>query len=392
MNVPARPLALACVLSLGCGGAPPPRPVTDPGWPAHPPTQTVTCGPALPICPHTASLRVRWPEGGHAPADARVTLDGEALDATEVELGACAAPGMHALVVQSPTDEPDGQASTVRTGSGPIEILPGIETRVSLSRSAAPGRIDAQISRAVTDIQATVASLGEVELPAIAYDATPEERRVFAPVLGAAFDAWRARLARVSELADEQGDAILRTASRDHETRSSAIAVTIAEERPSADRLVAIQRAMRTEIDAAAAMIAVERACPLYADQEPRAPLAAVSFDARPYSTPSVSVARLRVAIDDVEVLDSGSAEGEELFEHTLADGVVPPGEHVVRAEATFSPRADGTAGSGRRLRVLGERRVSVPASGGRFVVRARDTGPPTAELQQRLVVEIALP
>lgn len=361
-------LSLALVaLAPGCGGGAAHPASGDPDWPAHPPTRTASCGAPLGACPGMSSIRVRWPDGAHVPEGAVVTLDGDALDLAEVELGVCAAPGMHVLRVDSPTVEADGNAG--RRGAGvSVEILAGAETRVVLATGAVPGAYDATAELVSLDVGAMVAALGDAELPAIAYDATPEERRVYAPTLAAAFDAWRARLERVHTFAQTQRDAVLESAATDHEARAQSIALTIAEDRPSADRLSSIRRAMQNEIEAASRMIALERECPVYSDDEDAVTLAQVSVDARPYTGPSNVVVRVRVAIDEVEVLDVGSPRGSELFEHAVGEGLVPPGLHYVRTEATFATR-DGVPGR----RVLEAEQVLVPPSGTRISVRVRE-------------------
>lgn len=379
------------VIAPGCGASPPVRRAHGDAWTAHPPTQTAECGVPLSACAHAASLRVRWPDGAHAPAAARITLDAREIAPEEVELGVCADPGEHVLRIATPLTEPDGTV-TQRSLAATIEILAGAETRLALSRGTNATALAADATMVSIDATATVAALGDAELPSVAYDATPEERRVFAPVLSAAFDAWRARLARVATFAEQQDDVVLRTAAADHVTRSDAIALTIAEDRPSADRLAAIRRAMQTEIGAASEMIAVEHACPLYGDESPHPLLAPVSVDARPYASDHLFVTRLRVAIDDVEVLDAGSADGGELIERTIADGVVPPGEHDVVAEATFASRAIGATGRGERPRVLREERLAIGTEGLRIRVRARDTGTRDTAIDVRLVVEITAP
>jgi hypothetical protein len=348
-------LSLLCV--AGCGASTPARTPGGSGWTAHPPTEHVTCGAATPLCTDAASLRVRWPDGAHAPDGARFLLDGDPVDAAEAELSVCAVPGTHALRL-------DGAMPMS------IEVVPGAETRVALARGTA-GLLTSEVTLGAIDVGATVASLGRGELPTIAYDATPEERRVFGPVLGAAFDAWRARLARVTQLAESQHDAVLRAACDDHEARANAIAVTIAEERPSADRLAAIRRAMATEIEAAGTMIAIERSCPLYAEHDPEATLSSITFEARPYVGTSTAVVRIRVAIDEVEVLDTGAPREAELFDRAVVDGVVPPGEHVVTAEVTFADRGGGHP----RRPILPQARITVPSTSTIVLVRALGDG-----------------
>jgi len=308
------------------------------------------------MCLDAASLRVRWPEAARAPAGAAVVLDDASIMPSEAELGVCAAPGAHTLRVQG---------ALART----IEILPGAETRVALSAGQA-GTLAADVSFGTIDVPAMVASLGTTELPSIAFDARPEERRVFAPVLAAAFDAWRARLTRVTEIAATQTDSTLRTACADHEIRANAIALTLTEERPSADRLAGIRRAMESEVAAAGTMIPIERSCPLYAD-EASTDTTPLTIEARPYVGPSTSVVRIRIAIDDVEVLDTGAPQPVELFERVVADGIVPRGEHVVAAEVTFADRG----GLHARRPVLPTRPLTVLAAPMRIVIRALGDG-----------------
>lgn len=383
-------VGIACLaFGPGCGAATAVRASADPDWPATPPTQSVLCGAPLGACPHSAAIRMRWPEGIHAPLDARVTLDEQTLDPTEIELGVCAVPGVHALRIATPQDEADGTVSQ-RSAALPVEVLAGVETRVALSRAVGMGTLGGVATLSPIDIGATVRALGEVDLPAIGLDATPEERRVFAPVLASAFDAWRERLARVAGLAESTRDVALRTAATDHEARAQAISVTIAEERPSADRLAAIRRAMQSEVDAAASMIAVEHECPLYTHHDPTPSLAPVSVEARRYTGTATFVARLRIAIDDVEVLDSGWADADGIFDARVVEGLVPPGEHVVMAEATFAARPVGvSAPFERRIRVLRDARMTVPPEGARVRVRALERGTPTMPIEQRLTVEI---
>lgn len=387
-------LALVCVglgvTLAGCGASAAESGPRDPSWPATPPTQTVTCGAPLGSCPHSSSLRVRWPQGARVPGDAQISVGERSVDAAEIELGVCAAAGTYPVRVSGAVQEDETNVSQ-RGASFSAEVLAGVETRVALSRAPTPGALTAQVELVPLDVGATVAALADVTFPSIASDATPEERRVFGPVLGAAFDAWRARLTRVRALAETQHDAVLRAAALDHEGRAEAIAATIAEERPSADRLAAIQRAMRTEAEEAAAMIAIEHACPLYAHRDPGPTLAPVAIEARPYGASGVVVSRMRVAIDDVEVLDVGAVDGDELIDRTSVEGVVPPGEHVMMAEATFVPRAMGVVGAYvQPRRVLERQRVVIAESGTRVWVRARRTGPPTAPLEDALVVEIS--
>lgn len=378
-----------CVLVAGCGARAAESGPRDPSWPATPPTQTVACGAPFGTCPGSASLRIRWPEGTHAPLDAQIALDGQPVDAIEAELGVCAAPGTHALRIGGPLAETDGSVSH-RYVALTVEVLAGVETRVALARAPVPSELAAEATLVPIDIGATVAALGDVVLPRIGTEASPEERRVFAPVLGDAFDAWRARLARVTALATTEGDVVLRAAATDHEARATAIRVTVAEDRPSADRLAAIQRAMRTEIDEAAAMIAIEHACPVYTHRDAAPPLAPVSIEARRYTGQATFVARLRIAIDDVEVLDSGWAETDAIFDATVSDGVVPPGDHVVLAEATFAGRPLGVSGGfARRIVVTRDARVTVAEEGTRVRVRALETGTTTTPVEERLVVEI---
>jgi hypothetical protein len=345
------------LLLAGCGPSAGARPTGETGWTAHAPTETVSCGAATPMCTDAASLRIRWPDGERAPGGAHVLLDGAPVDPAEAELSVCASPGMHALRMDGVTPRN-------------VEILPGAETRVALAHDATGG-LAAEVTLGDIDVGALVASLGHADLPDLPYDATPEQRRVYAPTLGAAFDAWRDRLARVTAIAESEQDPTLRAACADHETRANAIMVTISEDRPSADRLAAIRRAMVSEVEASGTMIAIERACPLYAEHDAEASLTPITIEARPYVGPTTSVVRIRVAIDDVEVIDTGAAHAVELFERTVADGVVPPGEHVVRAEVTFADRG----GSAPRRPIYPQASVTVPATSMRVLVRALGNG-----------------
>lgn len=344
------------IVIAGCGGAPTRPTGPDGTWHAHAPTLHASCGVATPMCADAASLLVRWPDDARAPDGARLVLDGAPIDPAEAELGVCASVGTH--VVRA-------EASLPRS----IDIVPGAETRVVLSRTA-DGGLSSETSLGTIDVPAMVAALATADLPTIAYDARPEERRVFGPVLAAAFDAWRARLARVHEIATSRADAVLIAACEDHDTRSRGIAITIAEERPSADRLAAIHRAMETEIAAAGTMVPVERECPLFADEADRDPTP-VTVQVRPFAGDTTSVVRIRVAIDDVEVLDTGAPRAAELFEHAIADGVVPPGDHVVFAEVTFADRG----GLRPRRPVIPQMPIHVGNAPVRVVVRALGNG-----------------
>jgi hypothetical protein len=379
-------VALALALAAaGCGGGNAERAHGDGEWHAHPPTVRVQCGAAIGVCPHGASLRVRWPDGAHAPADARVSAGGHDVDAREVELGVCAPPGHYALQVESSITDASG--TSTRSGAAEIEILAGAQTRVALAPSAVNGRLDTPSELVLIDTAATVAALGDADLPTIDSSAGPEDRRVFTPMLAAAFDAWRERLARVHALAETEHDALLVAASADHVTRAESIRATVDEVRPSTDRLVAIRRAMQSEIEDAAAMIAVEHECPLYADREPEGGVTQAAVEARAYVGERMFVSRIRVAIDDVEVLDAGSADGGELFASSSAEGALAPGDHVVAAEATFAARQTAAGGHADRHRVLREAHVVVPRTGGRIHVRARESD--ARSLADALVVEI---
>ena len=74
---------------------------------------------------------------------------------------------------------------------------------------------------------------------------------------------------------------------------------------------------------------------------------------------------------DDVEVLDTGASRAAELFEHAIADGVVPPGDHVVFAEVTFADRG----GLRPRRPVIPQRPIHVGNAPVRVVVRALGNG-----------------
>jgi hypothetical protein len=132
---------------------------------------------------------------------------------------------------------------------------------------------------------------------------------------------------------------------------------------------------MVSEIEASASMIAIERACPLYADHDAAATLASITIEARPYVGTSTSVVRIRVAVDDVEVLDTGATTRAELFDRTVVDGVVPPGEHVVTAEVTFADRG----GANPRRPVYPQSRITVPSTS--MVVLVRALGDGTVEI-----------
>lgn len=324
-------------------------------------------------CPDVASLRVRWPAEDPPPGGARAFVDRGEVPVAELELGVCVGDGAHEVGVEELLA---GESGTVSpwAGGARVDVLAGTEARLEVSRGASLGALTIAGEVAPVDLEHAVRTLGRASMPRLGLDATPEERRVFALALAPAFEAWRARLSRLGAFAAQSGDAELHAAVADHEVRARAIAATISEERPSADRIAAIQRSVREEIDAAAAMVDVAHACDVYTDEATDA-LEPVAVEVRPYRSARAPVTRIRVAIDGVEVMDAGPEARAPLAGASTTDGLVPAGSHEVMIEATFAVDPSWSGAHGAEAYVLRTFPVVVPRGGARLHAGARDLG-----------------
>lgn len=368
-------LSLGLSVALGCGGGAstgPARPV-DPRWPAHLPTRHEACGLPLGSCPDVASLRVRWPDDDPAPGGARAFVDRSEVAVADLELGVCVGDGTHEVGVEELLANETGTVSPW-AGGARVDVLAGTEARLDVTRGASIGALTIAGSVAPVDLAHAVQGLGRASMPRLGLEASPEERRVFALALAPAFDAWRARLARLGAFAAQSGDDTLHAAVADHEIRARAIAASISEERPSADRIAAIQRSIHDEIEAATTMIAPEHTCDVYADEAASA-LEPVSVEVRPYRSARAPVTRMRVAIDHVEVMDVGPEARAPLAGAATTDGLVPSGSHEVMIEATFAVGASWPGASAGQAHVLRTFPVVVPRGGARLHAAARDLG-----------------
>ncbi len=376
-RMPSRRLLalLALVLVAGCGGTSQPGPArpTDPRWPAHLPTRRLGCGLPLGSCPDVASLRVRWPEDDPPPGGARAFVDRSEIAVADLELGVCVGDGAHEVGVEELLQSDTGTVSPW-SGGARVDVLGGTEARIALTRGPSQGALVLTAEVAPVDLAHAVRTLGRASMPQLGLDASPEERRVFALALAPRFDEWRARLARLGAFASQSGDRMLRAAASDHEIRARAIAASISEERPSADRLAAIQRSMREEIEAASSMIVVEHECDVYSDEATDA-LEQVAVEVRPYRSVRAPVTRMRVAIDGVEVMDVGAGASAPLLGATTSDGLTPAGAHEVMVEATFAVGPTWPGARGGEAYVLRTFPVVVPRGGARVHTGARDLG-----------------